>query len=129
MVDDERGAVIREDVLEEPVKKDRAIQFLQCLSVIPGGRADEPVIGPFIPPVEEVVFEPVLETTKRFNARHDLPQGDPFAEVSKQAVTEGFKADRCKHDLRVLPLRNRQDFGEDGGMGIDVIDPADQIDL
>ena len=87
------------------------------------------MIGPFFPAVEEVGFEAVLQTAKRFDARHDLRQGDPFTEVLKQPVTEGFKTDRCKHDLRILPLRNRQDFSKVGGMGIDVIDPADQIDL
>ena len=37
MVYDERGAVVREDVLKEPVEKDGAIQFLQCFSYRPRG--------------------------------------------------------------------------------------------
>ena len=88
MVDDERGTVIGKDIFEDAVEKYVSVYFLHCFAIIPGRGADKTVVRPFISSVEEVTSEPVFQTSQRFHALHDICEGDPFAEIAKQAIAE-----------------------------------------
>ena len=79
MVYDKRGAVFGEDVLEEPVEKDVSVHFLHRFTIIPGRRPDKAVIRSFVSTVEQVVPELILQTTERFDALHDICDGNAFA--------------------------------------------------
>ena len=129
MVYDERGTVFREDIFKEPMEKYVRVHFLHRFTIIPGRRANEAVIRPLISPIEEVASEPVLQAAQRFDTFNDILYGDPFAEILKHPIAEGFKANRRKHDSYVLPLCNRQDLREVRDVSINVIYPADKIDL
>ena len=129
MVDNQRGAVLREDVFKEPMEKYVRVTLAYRFRIIPGRGTNKAVIGSLVSPIKKNASEPVFQTPKRFNTPDDICHGDPLAEVFKVAIVEGFKTDRRKHDLDVQPSRERQDVREVGGVSIDVIDPADQIDL
>jgi len=88
MVDDQRGAVLRENIFKEPVEKYIPVHLLHRFTIIPGRRPDKPVIRSLISPVEEVISEPVFEVSKRFNALHDICEGNPFAKTLKQPIGE-----------------------------------------
>ena len=57
VMDDERGAVLGEDVFEEPVKEQGCVHFPHRFRVVPGRRVNETVIRPLISPIEEVAPE------------------------------------------------------------------------
>ncbi len=61
MVYDERGAVLREDVLKEPVEEYVPVHFPHHLTVIPGRGAYETVIRSLISPVEEIASKRILQ--------------------------------------------------------------------
>ena len=84
MVNDERGAVLRKDVFEEPVKKYIPVRLLHRFSVIPRRGTNKTMIGSLVSPIEESASETVLQTAKRFDTRHDLCHRDPLAEILKQ---------------------------------------------
>ena len=88
MMDDERRAVFREDVFVPSMEKDVTVHFSHRFRIVPGRGPNEPMVRPFITPVEEVVSKSVLELPQRFDARHDIGHGDAFAEVLKQPVAE-----------------------------------------
>lgn len=88
MVDDQRGAVLRENIFKEPVEKYIPVHLLHRFPIIPGRRPDKPVIRSLISPVEEVISEPVFEVTQRFNTLHNIREGDPLTEILKQPVGE-----------------------------------------
>jgi len=88
MVDDERDAMFREDVFKETVEKYISIYFLQRFTIIPGRRANKPVIGPLLSPVEKVAPEPVLQAAQRFDTLYDICHGDPLTEILKQSIAE-----------------------------------------
>jgi hypothetical protein len=60
VVNDERGAVIRENIFEEPMEKYISVHLLQDFTVIPGRWPNESMIRPFVSPVKEVAPETVL---------------------------------------------------------------------
>ena len=128
-MDDEGSAVLREDVFIEPVEEDICICFPHCIAVIPGRRADKAMIRPFIPAIEQGASEGVLQTAKCLYAFHDICYGDSFTEIVKQLITEGFKADRCEHDLHSLPPCKGQDSRKVRCVSIDVIDPAHEMEF
>ncbi len=128
-MNDEGNAVLGNNVFEKSVEKYIPIYFLKRFTIIPGRGPNETVIRSLVAAVEEVVFELVLQSAQRFDGLHDIRYGDAFAEILEQPIAEGFKADRRKHDSCILPSRERQDFLEIRGVSIDVIDPADQVDL
>ena len=128
-MNDEGNAVLGNNVFKKSVEKYIPIYFLKRFTVIPGRGPNETVIRSLVAAVEEVVFELVLQPAQRFDGHHDIRYGDAFAEILEQPIAEGFKADRCKHDLRILLSRERQNFHEIRSVSIDVIDPANQIDL
>jgi hypothetical protein len=97
--------------------------------IIPGRGTNKAVICSLVSPIKEGASEAVFQTAERFDARHDIGHGDPLAEVFKETIVEGFKADRRKHDLDVQASRERQDVRKVRGMSVDVIDPADEINL
>ena len=129
MVYDERGAVLGKDVFEESVEKYIPVRFLHRLAVIPRRRTNKPVIRSLIPSVEEGVAVAALQATERFDAFHNVFYGDPFGEVVKQSVAEGFKTNRRKHDPYSLALPEGKDVRKVGGKNVDVVDPANKIDL
>ncbi len=55
MVDDERGAVFREDIFKKAVEKYISIRVLHRLAVIPGCGANKTMICSLIPPIEHMV--------------------------------------------------------------------------
>lgn len=128
-MDDKRGAALREDIFIESVEKDLVIHFPQDLPFVPGRRPDQTVIRALLPPVEKVAPESVLQATQSFNTSNDIYQGNPFTKVLKQLIREGFEAHRGEEDLRVLFTCQGQYRFEIRGMGIDVVNPADKIDL
>ena len=127
-MDNEGGAVFGEDIFIKPEEKYVSVRFLQRFAVIPRRRTDKAVICSLIPPVEKGAAVAVLQTTQDLDTFHDVFHGDPFAEILKQPVAEGFKANRRKHDLYILASRERQDLRKISDAIVDVIDPADQID-
>jgi len=94
VVDNKRGAVLREDVFKEPMEKYVRIILAYRLGVIPGRGTNEAVIGSLVSPIKKNASEPVFQTPKRFNTPDDIGHGDPFAEVFKETIVERFKADR-----------------------------------
>ena len=94
MVDNQRGAVLREDVFKEPMEKYVRITLARRFRVIPGSGTNKAVIGSLVSPIKKNVSETVFQTAKRFDTRHDVCHGDPLAEVFKETIVEGFKADR-----------------------------------
>lgn len=59
-MNDERGAVIRENIFVEPVEEYVSVHFLQGFTVIPRRWPNESMIRPFVPAVEEVASESIL---------------------------------------------------------------------
>ena len=88
VVDDQRGAVLRENIFKEPVEEYIPVHLLHRFTILPWRRPDKTVIRPLTSPVKEVASEAVFEVSKRFNALHDIRQGDPFAKILKQPVGE-----------------------------------------
>lgn len=129
MVDDERDAVLGQNVFKKSVEKYIPIHFLQCFTIVPGGGTDETVIRALVAAVEEVALELVLQLAQRFDRLHDICYRDAFTEILEQPITERFKADGGKHDFCILPSRERHNFHKVRSVSIDVIDPTDQIDL
>ena len=121
--------MLREDVFKEPMEKYVRIALAHRFRVVPGRGTNKAVIGSLVSPIKKNVSETVFQTAKRFDTRYDVGHGDPLAEVFKEAIVEGFKADRRKHDLDVQISRERQDVRECRGVSVNVIDPADEIDL
>ena len=87
-MDDEGGAVLRENIFKEPVEEYIPVHLLHRFTIIPWRRPDKTVIRPLISPVKEAVSEPVFEAAQRFNTLHDICEGDPLAEILKQPVGE-----------------------------------------
>ena len=111
-MDDERSAVLGEDIFKEPMEKNISVYFLQRFTVIPRSRANEAVVCALISPVEKVTPKPVLQAAQRFHTVHDICHGNPFAEKLKQPIAERFKADRSEHDFDILLLCKGQDLCE-----------------
>ena len=108
-MDDEGCAVFGEDVFKEPMEKYISVYLPKRFTVIPGGRANEPVVCALISPVEKVTPKPVFQAAQCFDTLYDICHGNPFAEILKQPIAERFKADRCKHDFDILLLCKGQD--------------------
>jgi hypothetical protein len=83
VVDDERGAVIRENIFEEPMEKYISVHLLQDFTVIPGRWPNKSMIRPFVSPVEEVASELILQTAQCLNTPHDICESNPFTEIVK----------------------------------------------
>ncbi len=94
MMDDERGTVFGKDIFEESIEKYIRVGFLHGFTIIPGGGVDKTVVRPFVSPVEKVVSETILQTAERFDALHDIRQGDALAKIMEQTIAEGFKPNR-----------------------------------
>jgi len=88
MVYDEGSAVFGKDIIKKPVKKYIPVHFHHCFAIIPGRRANETVIRPFISPIQKLASEPILQTTERFDTFHNIFHRDSFAEILKHPVTE-----------------------------------------
>jgi len=80
--------MLGENIFKEPVKKYIPVYVLERFAIIPGRWANKPVICPFIPPIEEVAPESILQIAEGLHTLHDIRNGDPFAEILKQPVTE-----------------------------------------
>ena len=94
MVDNQRGAVLREDVFKEPMEKYVRVILAHRFGVIPGRGTNKTVIGSLVSPIKKSASETVFQTAKRFDTHYDVGHSDPLAEGSKQTIVEGFKADR-----------------------------------
>ncbi len=51
-MDDEGSAVLREDVIIEPVEEDICVSFPHRIAIVPGCRVDKAMIRPFISAIE-----------------------------------------------------------------------------
>jgi hypothetical protein len=61
MMDDERSAVLGENIFKQLVKKYVSVDFLERFAIVPGGWSNETVIRPLISSVEKVTIEPILQ--------------------------------------------------------------------
>ena len=92
-MNDQGNAVFGKDIFIESMEVYVSVHFLQCFAIVPGRRPDETVICPLIPTVEQMSPELVFQVSERFDARHDISDGDALAKNLKQTVAERFKTD------------------------------------
>ncbi len=88
MVDDEGRAVLGKDIFKKSVEKYIPVDFPKRLVIIPWRGTDETMIRPFVPPVKEMIREPVLQPAQRLYGPDDIRHGDAFTEILEQAIAE-----------------------------------------